>query len=87
MIVSAKGAMNLEGTEVRLYEAGEELEASTPFMAKLINNFISAGFAEEIKVVAPKETKVVESPAASGASGEATEAKKPSKGRRKTSNS
>ena len=57
MLVSTLGASNEHGSEVRMYEAGEEIIIDKPWKQALVANFIGAGVAEETKVVKPTETK------------------------------
>jgi hypothetical protein len=57
MLVSTLGASNEHGSEVRMYEAGEEIIIDKPWKQALVANFIGAGVAQETKVVKPTETK------------------------------
>lgn len=57
MLRSAKGVANPEGSVTMVYEADSIIEADEPWMVTLCEGFLSIGVAEEIKIVAPAETK------------------------------
>jgi hypothetical protein len=56
--VPKAGANNAEGVDVRLYEAGEMVEAKEDWQENLMQAFVSNGWATEIKMVEPEETTV-----------------------------
>ena len=51
------GAATSDGLTVRLYEAGEEIDATEEWQAELMSSFVANGWASELKVDAPEETK------------------------------
>ncbi|MEK9767835.1 MAG: hypothetical protein VW683_02840 [Betaproteobacteria bacterium] len=57
MLQNAKGMADESGAVSKLYEKGDVLDVGKPWQRRLADLFISAGLAEETKVVAPAETK------------------------------
>jgi len=57
MLRSAKGVANPEGSVTMIYEADSIIEANEPWMVALCEGFLDIGVAEEVKIVAPAETK------------------------------
>ena len=57
MTQTMAGASNEHGSESRIYKAGEEIVPDQPWKQALAHNFLSAGVAREVKVIAPSETK------------------------------
>lgn len=54
--VPKPGAANKEGTDVRLYEAGEIVKASTGWQKQMMDQFVENGWAVETKMDSPDET-------------------------------
>ena len=52
-----KGATDATGNVVRIYEVGEQITVDADWKQNLVSNFISSGYAEEVKITAPLETK------------------------------
>jgi len=57
MLQNAEGMADETGAISKLYQKGDVLALDKPWQRRLADLFISAGFAEETKVVAPAETK------------------------------
>jgi len=57
MLQNAKGMADASGAISKLYVAGDILPTEQPWQRRLADLFISAGYAQETKVVAPAETK------------------------------
>ena len=57
MIMNALGAKDETGATVKTYVIGETIDTSTKFGQNLAKSFISAGYAEETKIVEPTEVK------------------------------
>lgn len=55
--MSAKGSSNKDGTQTRVYNAGEELETIAPWQKNLAQQFIDLGFAVESAKIEIDETK------------------------------
>ena len=56
IIVPKAGSANEIGSQSRLYELDEVVDASEPWQKDLMARFVENGWALEIKVVEPKET-------------------------------
>lgn len=54
--VPKPGATNADGTDVRLYEAGETVKAKAAWQRDLMDRFVANGWAIETKMDAPDET-------------------------------
>ena len=55
--VPKAGAASEDGLTVRLYELGEEVNATKKWQKELMNRFVQNGWATELKVTAPSEKK------------------------------
>jgi len=53
--VPKPGATNADGSEVRLYEAGETVKAKAGWQKDLMDRFVANGWAIETKMDAPDE--------------------------------
>ena len=51
------GTTNAQGSQTKMYNLGEEFIATEEWQIKMAHQFMDAGCAEEIKTVAPTETK------------------------------
>ena len=60
IIVPKAGSANEIGSQSRLYELDEVVDASEPWQKDLMARFVENGWALEIKVIEPKETVTVE---------------------------
>lgn len=60
IMVPKAGSANEIGSESRLYELDEVVDASEPWQKDLMAIFVENGWAMEIKVVEPKETVTLE---------------------------
>lgn len=54
--VPKPGATNADGTDVRLYEAGETVKAKAGWQKELMDRFVANGWAIETKMDTPDET-------------------------------
>ena len=63
---SIVGTANALGSQTKMYNMGEEFEAVEDWQITLAHQFMESGLAEEIKTVAPTETKKVRARTKSG---------------------
>ena len=57
IIIRCEAAADEFGSTTRYYEVGDEVETTMPWQKKIADQLVEAGFAQEAKVVKPKETK------------------------------
>jgi len=57
MLQSVEGSSNESGNASRMYKQDEIVECSKEWQVNLANSFVSSGFAMEVKIDEPKETK------------------------------
>ena len=53
------GSANEHGSATKMYSVGDEIDCTHDWQKKLAMQFMEANSAEEVKTVAPKETKKV----------------------------
>ena len=66
LLKNAVGSANKLGSTTMIYQQGSEFEPKEEWEIKLAHQFMESGLAEEIKTVAPTETKKVRARTKSG---------------------
>tara|TARA_R110001592_G_C12888245_1_gene725429 strand:- start:6 stop:236 length:231 start_codon:yes stop_codon:yes gene_type:complete len=59
MLIDRQGSANVSGNALKTYNKDEIIECNEAWQVNLANIFVSEGFAIEVKMVEPKEKKVV----------------------------
>ena len=62
MLQDAEGTINASGNATKTYKKDEIVECDKPWQETLAKIFVDEGFAEEIKITKPTETKKAKTP-------------------------
>jgi len=57
MLKNIEGSANKSGNASRMYKQDEIVDCSQDWQVNLANSFVTSGFAMEVKIDEPKETK------------------------------